>query len=96
MIQLIEDSSAHGHKFDKITRLLYGVCEFFMENIKIRIDIISEVYEILENAKRVVGRLCNFKEYLEADLNNGGHFYLNVVRTFATWVSFMTDDRRKK
>jgi hypothetical protein len=68
MIQRIEEYESHASKFEKITRLLNGVCGFVVENIKIRIDITSKSYEVVGNAKRVAGRLCAIKECLQSNL----------------------------
>ena len=73
-----------------------GIHEFITKNIKRRIDIIFEAYEVLENAKRVGGQFHAFKEYLEANLNNDGKFYLNAISIFISKVSSMNDDKRKR
>ena len=47
IIQPIEDSLGNSWKFDKITKLLTGVQSFVVKNIKRRIDITHEAYEVL-------------------------------------------------
>ena len=45
----MEDSLGHSQKFNKIARLLAGVHAFVLVNIKGRVDIISEAFEVAEN-----------------------------------------------
>ena len=39
-----------------------------MENIKGRVDMISKVFEVLENAHKIGTRICSFKEDSTSDL----------------------------
>ena len=51
IVKPIKDAPSHSWKFEKIIRLLVGVCSFIVKNIKGIIDIVSESYKVLENVE---------------------------------------------
>lgn len=70
IVQPMEDSLSHSRKIEKITWLLAGFRAFVANNIKGRIDIIFEDYEVLENVRIIVISLHSFKEHLVAGVKN--------------------------
>lgn len=92
----MEDFVGHSWKFDKITQLLAGACAFIMKNIKGRVDLIFEAFEVLENVQRIGNSLHSFIEYLVANVRNNEELYVNANSTFVARISSMTDEMRKK
>jgi hypothetical protein len=65
-------------------------------NIKKRIALITEAWEISKNMISFGSRAHAFHEYLQADLKNEEGFYLDVVIPFGVKVSNMTELRRRE
>ena len=89
------DFPAQSLKVNRMTKFLNGVCDYIIVNIKKRINVIFESWGILENSHKLNGRIRSLKVYLQVDLNNEEHFYVNVVSTFIERVSSMDDLKRK-
>jgi hypothetical protein len=65
-------------------------------NIKKRMALITEAWEISKNIVSFGSRAHAFHEYLQADLKNEEGFYLDVVLPFGNKVSNMTELRRRE
>jgi hypothetical protein len=65
-------------------------------NIKKRMALITEAWEVLKNIVSFGSRVHAFHEYLQADLKNEEGFYLDVVLPFGNKVSNMMELRRRE
>ena len=65
-------------------------------NIKKRMALITEAWEISKNMVSFGSRVHAFHEYLQVDLNNEEGFYLDSMVPFGIKVSNMTKLRRRE
>jgi hypothetical protein len=76
--------------------LLTSAMIYVENNIKKRMALIIEAWEILKNMTSFGSRVHSFHEYLKANLKNEEDFYLDVVVPFGVKVSNMTELRRRE
>jgi hypothetical protein len=83
-------------KLKGTSSLLAAIRRFVGENIKKRMSLILEAWDVGNNIVSFGSKLNNLREYLQADLNNEEGFYKDVVITFILKVSGMTELKRKE
>jgi hypothetical protein len=74
--------------------LLTSTRGYVEKNINIRMELITEAWEMSKNMVSFGTRVHDFHEYLQEDLNNEQGFYLNTVLPFGVKVTSMTEFRR--
>jgi hypothetical protein len=77
------------------TSLLTSTRGYVGKNIKRRMELITEAWEMSTNMVSFGKRVHDFHEYLQVDLKNEQGFYLDVVLTFGVKVTGMTKLRRR-
>jgi hypothetical protein len=83
-------------KFKGTSSLLIVVRRYFGENIKKRMSLILEAWE-LDNSYVSLGlRTTNLRQYLQADLENDEELFRGVVSTFVIKVSNMNELKIKE
>jgi hypothetical protein len=70
--------------------LLTTVRSYIEKNIKKRMSLITEAWEVSKNIVSFGSRAHAFHEYLQVDLKNKEGFYIDVVFPFGIKVSNMT------
>jgi hypothetical protein len=83
-------------KLKGTSSLLVAVRRFVGENIKKRMSLILEAWDVGNNIISFGSKLNNLREYLQDDFNNEEGFYKDVVITFILKVSGMTELKRKE
>jgi hypothetical protein len=83
-------------KLKGISSLLVAVRKFVEENIKKRMSLILEAWDIGSNIVSFGSKLNSFRDFLQSDFKNEEGFYKDVVTTFILKVSNMTDLKRKE
>ena len=68
---------AHNLNVDRSTKLLNGIHGFVVENIKMRIDVIFEPWEIIINVGKVNTWIQSLEEYLKDNLNSDETQYIH-------------------
>jgi hypothetical protein len=76
--------------------LLVAARHYIKENIKKRMSLILETWELANSFVSLGSKIQNFREYLQVDLNNDEGFYKDVVITFTLKVSGMSELKRKE
>jgi len=82
-------------KLKGISILLVAVIKFVEKNIKTRMSLILEAWDIGSNIVSFGSKLKSFIEFLQSDFKNEEGFYKYVVNTFILKVSNMTNLKRK-
>jgi hypothetical protein len=83
-------------KLKGYSSLLTSVMSYVERNIKKRMALITEAWEVLKNIVSFGSRAHAFHEYLQVDLKKEEGFYLDVVLSFRNKVSNMTKLRRRE
>jgi hypothetical protein len=78
-----------------ISSLIVATRHFVEENIKKRMSLILELWDLEKSFSSLGLRIQNTKEYLNADLKNDEGFCTDGVAMFIAKVSAMMDQRRK-
>jgi hypothetical protein len=81
-------------KLKETSSLLATVKRFFGENIKKRMSLVLEAWDVGNNIISFGSRLINLREYLHDDFTNEEGFYKDVVITFILNVFGMTKKKR--
>jgi hypothetical protein len=76
--------------------LLTSASNYVERNIKKRMVLITEAWEVLKNIVSFGSRVHAFHEYLQVDLKNEEGFYIDVVLPFGNKVSNMMELRRRE
>jgi hypothetical protein len=76
--------------------LLTSTRSYVENNIKKRMALITEAWDISKNMISFGSRAHAFHEYLQADLKNEEGFYLDFVVPFGVKVSNMSELRRRE
>jgi hypothetical protein len=76
--------------------LLVAVRHYIGENIKKRMSLILETWDLASSFVSLGSKIQNFREYLQSDLKNDEGFYKDVVITFVLKISGMTELKRKE
>jgi hypothetical protein len=76
--------------------LLTVVRSYVEKNIKKRMSLITEAWEVSKNIVSFGSRAHAFHEYLQVDLKNEEGFYIDVVLPFGIKVSNMMEMRRRE
>jgi hypothetical protein len=76
--------------------LLVAVRRYVGENIKKRMSLVLETWELANNFISLGSRMTNLRQYLQVDLENDEEFYKGVVTTFVMKVSNMSELKRKE
>jgi hypothetical protein len=76
--------------------LLVAVRKFIEENIKKRMSLVLEAWDISNNIMTFGSKLHSFKDYLQDDYENEEGFYKDVVTTFILKVMNMTELKIKE
>lgn len=69
---------------------------FVEEGIKEREELISQEFDIIENAHKIITHIKSFKEYLTTYTNHDEEFHLNIVSTFVMKDLSHTEESIKK
>jgi hypothetical protein len=77
------------------SNLLKVVRKYIGDNIKKRIYLILEIWELAESSTTFSTRVLHFKEYLKKDLENDEGLYKEAVGTFAEKVSSLSETHRR-
>jgi hypothetical protein len=72
------------------------VRNYVERNIKNRIPLVMEAWEVSKNIVSFGLRVHAFHEYLQAELKNEKRFYINDVLPFGMKVSNMTKEKRRE
>jgi hypothetical protein len=83
-------------KLKGYSSLLTSARSYVERNIKKRMELITEAWEISKNIVYFGSRVHVFLEYLQADLKNEESFYLDDVLAFGNKVSNMTELKRRE
>jgi hypothetical protein len=83
-------------KLKGTSSLLVVVRKFIEENIKKRMSLILEAWDIGSNIVSFGSKLNSFKEFIQSDFKNEEGFYKYVVTTFILKFSNMTNLKRKE
>jgi hypothetical protein len=83
-------------KLKGTSNLLVAARRFVGENIKKKIVLILEAWDVGNNIISFGSKLNNLREYLQDDFDNEEGFYKDVVITFILKVSGMTELKRKE
>jgi hypothetical protein len=70
---------------------LTTIRKYVGDNIKKRVTLILDDWELATSSTSISTRILNLKEYLQKDLENDEHFYKEVVNTFSARISSMND-----
>jgi hypothetical protein len=76
--------------------LLAAIRRYIGENIKKRMSLILETWDLASSFVSLGSKIQNFREYLQADLRNDKGFYKDAFITFSLKVSGMTKLKRKE
>ena len=76
--------------------LLTTIWIYVEKNIKKRLSLITEAWDVSKNIVSFCSREHGFHEYLQVDLNNEEGFYADVVFPFGIKVSNMTELKRRE
>jgi hypothetical protein len=79
-----------------ISSLIIATRHFFEENIKKRMYLILELWDLSKSFASIGLRIQNTREYLNIDLKNDEGFYIDGVVMFAVKVSVMTERMRNQ
>jgi len=60
------------------------------------IYLIQEIWELAQSSTNFSMRVTNFKEYLQKDMENDEGFYKDIVGTFSSKVSSLSDIHRRE
>jgi hypothetical protein len=85
-----------SYKWSRTPSLLVVVRKFVEENIKNRMSLVLEEWDVSNNIMTFGSRLHSFKEYLRADYENDEYFYKNELTTFILKIMNMTELKRKE
>jgi hypothetical protein len=83
-------------KFKGSSSLLASCRGYVENNIKKRMELVTEAWETSQNMNSLGTRAHNLLEHFLAELKDEEHFYLNTVIPFGTIVNNMTKTRRRK
>jgi hypothetical protein len=95
-LNTLEDIPEYSSRIRGASKLLITIRQYIGENIKKRISLIFEIWELGTSSTILSSRITNFKEYLQKDLDNDEKFYQEVVGTFSTKISNMNDMQRRE
>jgi hypothetical protein len=85
-----------GTKFKGSSSFLMVVRNYVERNIKKRMSLVMEAWEVSKNIVSFGSRAHAFHEYLQADFKNEEGFYTDVVIPFGIKVSNMTEAKRRE
>jgi hypothetical protein len=83
-------------KLKGYSSLLTSSRSYVERNIKKRMALITEAWEVSKNIVSFGSRAHAFHEYLQVDLKNEEGFYIDVVLPFGNKVSNMMELRRRE
>jgi hypothetical protein len=92
----LEDVPETSSRLKGSSSLLMVVRKYIGDNIKRRIALILEIWELATNSTTLSTRVLHFKEYLQKDLENDEIFYKEVVGTFSAKVLSLSDIHRRE
>jgi hypothetical protein len=85
-----------GIKLKGSSSFITMVQNYVEKNIKKRMSLIIQVWEVSKNIVSFGSRAHAFHEYLQVDFKNGEGFYRNLVLPFGIKVSNMTELKRRE
>jgi hypothetical protein len=91
-----DDLPESSSKWRGTPSLLVAVRKFVEENIKKRMSLVLEAWDISNNIMTFGSRLHSFKEYLQVDYENDEGFYKNELTTFILKIMNMTELKIKE
>jgi phage-related protein len=92
----LEDILESSLKVKRCFKFVETIIKYVGDNIKKRITLIIDIWELATSSTTLSTRILNFKEYLQKDLENDEHFYKEVVNTFSAKISSMNDVHRRE
>lgn len=95
-LNTFEDISTYSSQIRGASKLLVAIRQYVGKNIKKRISLIFEIWELATIFTILYSRITNFKEYLQTDLENDEKFYPEIVGTFSTKISNINDMQRRE
>jgi hypothetical protein len=93
---VLENIQKKRSKCKGSSSLLQDIRKYVGDAIKKIIDLIQEIWDLAQSTANFSSRITNFKEYLLKYLENDEGFYKEVVSTFSTKVSSLSDAHRKE
>jgi len=90
----LKDVPETNSKLKGSSSLLMVVRKYIGYNIKRRITLIFEIYELETNSITLSTIVLHFKEYLQKDLENDEGFYKEAMGTFSAEVLSLSDIHR--
>jgi hypothetical protein len=91
----IEDIVEINNKLKGSSSLLLAVREYVGDGIQKRIDLIQEIWELVQSSTNFSTRIMHFKEYLQKDIENDEGFY-KAMGTFVTKILSLSDTQRRE
>jgi uncharacterized coiled-coil DUF342 family protein len=76
--------------------LLQTTRKYIGDKIHKIIDLIQEIWELAQGSTEFATRITNFKEYLQKYMENDEGFYKNVVSTFFSKVSILSNIHKRE
>jgi hypothetical protein len=92
----LEDVLETNSRLKGSSILLMASRKYIGDNIKRRIALILEIWELARNSTTLSTRVLHFKEHLQKYLENDERFYKEVVGTFLAKVLSLSDIHRRE
>jgi hypothetical protein len=93
---VLEDIPESSSRLKGASSMLTTIRKYVGDNIKKRVTLIFDIWELATSSTTLSTRILNFKEYLQKYLENDEHFYKEVVDTFSAKISSMNDVHRRE
>jgi hypothetical protein len=74
-LNVLEDIPESRSRLKGASSLLTTIRKYVGDNIKKRVTLILDIWELASSSTTLSMRILNFKEYLQKDLENDDHFY---------------------
>jgi hypothetical protein len=83
-------------KYKRSSSLLKAIRKYVGDGIPKIIDMIQEIWDLAQSVASFSSRIKVFEEYLQKELENDEGFYREVVSTFSSKVSRLSEAHRKE
>jgi hypothetical protein len=88
--------STHTTMLKGSSSLLTSCRGYVVNNIKKRMELVTEVWETSQTMNSLGTRSHSLLEHLQEELRDEEHFYLNIVLPFGIIVNNMTETERRQ
>jgi hypothetical protein len=95
-LRSLEGRPESSSRLKGTSSLLAAIRRYVGENIQKRMSLILETWELATSFVSLGSRMTNFRQYLQADLENDEEFYKGAISTFVAKVSGLSEFREKK